>query len=118
MDLKVKKVTKNKVVAIELSTFNFTQLENKMLDELGEPFIEFNKSYGSNAINFKKRIRTGFKVKVKFDASLETDTDKTAEYISDFLEELKDKLSDAMFEVEGQYNDDLKTCEEVTHIKY
>lgn len=118
MDLRIKRVTKNKIVTIELETFNFTSQENKMLDELGEPVIEFNKTYGSNAVNFKKRIRSGFKVRVKFDASLETDTDRTAEYVNEFLTELKDKLSDVMFEVEGQYNESLKTCEEVTHIRY
>jgi hypothetical protein len=118
VDLRIKRVTKNKIVSIELNTFNFTQLENKMLDELGEPVIEFNKTYGSNAITFSKRIRSGFKVKVKFDASLENDTDKTAEYISNFLDELKEKLSEAMSNLSFQYNEDLKTREEVSHIDY
>ena len=118
MNLITKKTTRNKIVTIELTTNDFSSIENKMLDELGEPVITFDKNYGSNSVKFSKKIRSGFKVKVKFDASLEADTDKTAEYINLFLEELKDKLSEAMYEVESQYNEDLKSSEEITKIRY
>lgn len=118
MDLSIKKTTKNKIVTIELETKNFTSNENIMLDQMGEPEIEFNKSYGANPVNFKKRIRSGFKVRVKFDINLEGDSDRTAEFIDAFLEELKDKLSEAMFNLSNSYNEELKSSTKLVKIEY
>lgn len=118
MKLKVSRSTKNRIVTIALETTGFTDLENKMLDQLGEPVIAFNKPYGSNAINFSKKIRSNFRVKVKFDANLESDTDKTAEYIEQFLDELKEMMSDAMSKLEDEYNIELIPKSELIDIKY
>lgn len=118
MRLKVARTTRNKMVTLELSTTCFTELENEMLDQLGEPIIEFNKSYGNNPIKFSKKIRSNFRVKAKFDANLENDTDITADYIEEFLDELQDRLSDAMAKVSDEYNTSLMTKEEYLDIKY
>lgn len=118
MKLKVNRSTRNKVVTLELSTSCFTELENEMLDQLGEPIIEFDKVYGNNTVKFSKKIRSNFRVKVKFDANLESDTDITADYIEAFLDELKDKLSEAMFKVSDEYNPSLVPKEEDICIKY
>lgn len=118
MKLKVVRTTKNKVVTLELSTSCFTELENEMLDQLGEPVIEFNKSYGNNVVKFAKKIRSNFRAKVKFDANLESDTDITADYIEEFLDELQEKLSDAMSKVSDEYNTSLIPKEEIICIKY
>lgn len=118
MKLKVSRTTKNKVVTLELSTSCFTDLENEMLDQLGEPIIEFDKVYGNNVVKFSKKIRSNFRVKIKFDANLEEDTDITADYIEQFLDELEDKLSDAMYKVSDEYNISLIPKEEYICIKY
>ena len=118
MKLEVVRSTKNKVVTLELSTSCFTELENEMLDQLGEPIIEFNKAYGNNAVKFSKKIRSNFKVKVKFDANLESDTDVTADFIEEFMDELQEKLSDAMCKVSDEYNTSLIPKEEYIEIKY
>lgn len=118
MKLKVSRSTKNKVVTLELSTSCFTDIENAMLDQLGEPVITFDKVYGNNAVKFSKKIRSNFRVRVKFDANLESDTDVTADYIDEFLDELQDKLSDAMSKVSDEYNTSLVPKEEFICIKY
>lgn len=118
MKLKVSRSTRNKVVTLELSTSCFTELENEMLDQLGEPIIEFNKSYGNNPVKFSKKIRSNFRAKVRFDANLDSDTDITADYIDEFLDELQDKLSDAMSKVSDEYNTSLIPKEEYICIKY
>ena len=118
MYLTTKKETRNKIVTITLTTEQFTDKENAMLDQLGEPVITINKSYGANGINFSKKIRTGFKVKVKFDISLDKDSDKTAEYVDSFLEELKEQLSNKMYELESSYNEELKTSCKTEKIVY
>lgn len=118
MKLKVVRSTKNKIVTLELSTTCFTDLENQMLDQLGEPIIEFDKSYGNNNVKFSKKIRSNFRVKVKFDANLDSDTDITADYIDAFLSELEDKLSEAMFKISDEYNTSLIPKEEYICIKY
>lgn len=118
MKLKINRTTKNKVVTLELSTACFTELENEMLDQLGEPIIEFDKVYGNNTVKFSKKIRSNFRVKVKFDANLDTDTDMTASYIDQFLDELQDRLSDAMYKVSAEYNTSLIPKEEYICIRY
>lgn len=118
MKLNVKKTTRNKVVTIELYTFDFTEKENAMLDQLDEPVIEFEKTYGANVIKFTKRIRTGFKVRVKFDATLNNDIIDTADYVTDFLNEVREMLEDSMANLKMEFNDELKSSEDVYEIKY
>lgn len=118
MKLKVKRATKNKVITIELETIEFTDKENDMLNQLGEPIVEVDKTYGNNPIKFSKKIRTGFKVKVKFDASLEEDTDKTAEYIENFIEYIQDTMSKLMYDLADEYNEEFIPKEQTFEIEY
>ena len=60
MRLKVTRTTKNKVITLELSTMCFTELENEMLEQLGEPIISIDRSYGQNPIKFAKKIKSNF----------------------------------------------------------
>ena len=118
MKLKVVRNTRNKIVTLEIYTTCFTDLENEMLDQLGEPIIEFDKVYGNNNIKFSKKIRSNFRVKVKFDANLEADTEITAGYIESFLDELQDKLSEEMTKKSDEYNTSLIPKEEYICIRY
>ena len=118
MKLRVVRSTKNKIITLELSTFCFTELENEMLDQLGEPVISMDKSYGNNIVKFAKKIRSNFKVKVKFDANLESSTDRTAELVEQFLEEIQEKLEVAMSSISDEYNEELIPKEEIIQINY
>lgn len=118
MKLKVRRSTKNKVVTLELETIDFTEKENDMLNQLGEPIIEIDKSYGNNSIKFAKKIRTGFKVKIKFDANLESDTDITANYIENFLELIQEELAKKMEVLADEYNEELIPKEQTFEIEY
>lgn len=118
MKLKIRRSTKNKVVSIELETIDFTEKEHSMLDQLGEPIIEFDKTFGNNVVKFSKKIRTGFKVKLKFDASLEENTDKTADYIESFVDQIQETLSLSMGLLEEDYNEELIPKEQTFEIKY
>jgi hypothetical protein len=106
------------MVTLELETIGFTLDENTMLDQLGEPRIEMDKCYGSNSIKFCKKIRSGFKVRVRFDASLESDVSITAGYIDQFLDEVQTQLEDKMFNLSNEFSEDLVTSEETKFIKY
>lgn len=118
MRLKLTKTTRNKVVTLELETLDFTQAENEMLDQLGEPIIKFDKSYGNHVVKFSKKIRSNFRVRIKFDGNLDSTTDVTANYIESFEEELKTKLSDAMSNLLNDYNEELAPAQELIDIKY
>ena len=118
MKLRITRSTKNKVVTLEIATVEFTTKEHQMLDQIGEPVIDFNKLYGNNVIKFSKKIRSNFKVRVKFDANLESDTDTTADYIEAFIEDLKDMLSEAMEQVADQYSDFLIPAKQLINIEY
>lgn len=118
MKLRVRRATKNKVVTLELETMDFTERENSMLDQLGEPVIDIDQSYGNNPVKFSKKIRTGFKVKVKFDANLENNTEKTAEYIEQFLEFIQEKLANVMSNLSDEYNDELVPKDQTFEIVY
>ena len=118
MLLKVDRHTKNKIVTLELTTVNFTDKENDMLDQLGEPIIEMDKTYGSNPVKFSKKIRSGFRVKVKFDLSLEEEADVTADYITDFINELTEQLEAKMDELAEDYEPLLAPDTEYKEIRY
>lgn len=118
MKLRIKKSTKNKVVTIELETFFFTDQETRMIQQLGEPIIEIDKTYGSNPVKFSKRVMTGFKAKAKFDASLESDTDVTAGYIEQFLEDVQTQIEAKMYKLSDEYNDELVPSETTVDINY
>lgn len=118
MQLKVDRSTKNKMVTIGLETIGFTLLEHKMLDQLGEPKVEIDKSYGSNPVKFSKRIRNGFKVKVRFDASLENSVDITAGYIDTFIDDVQLQIEEIMFNLSNEFNEELVPSQEVKTITY
>ncbi|MCY7866094.1 hypothetical protein [Bacillus atrophaeus] len=70
MQLKYNNQVKNKVITIELETANFTSKENTALERFGEPVVKFEKMYeGRFPVAIEKRIKTGFKVRVKFDGT-------------------------------------------------
>ena len=67
MRLKVTRTTKNKVITLELATMCFTELENEMLEQLGEPIISIDKNYGQNPVKFAKKIKSNSFIFVKED---------------------------------------------------
>lgn len=103
MRLKVLKSINKRIITLEIETTDFTYDENKMLDILGEPIVSFKKVYGANlAVEIEKRIRTGFKVKVKFDG---TDDIVAADKASDkFLEDLPEYISKTMEKLKTLYD--------------
>ena len=118
MKLLVTKSTKNKVVTLELETIAFTKQETDMLEQLGEPVIAFEKMYGNNSIRFAKKIRSNFRVKVKFDANLDSNTDTTADHIEAFLDDIKEAIESAMEKLSDEYNRELIPTTQVFEIKY
>lgn len=104
MKLRVLKTINKRIITLELETSHFTPVENKMLDILGEPIISIRKVYGDNlAVELDKKIRTGFKSKVKFDGS---DNIVAADKACDkFLEDLTEELSKTMEKLQDLYMD-------------
>lgn len=104
MKLKVLKNITKRIITLEIETTSFTSEENKMLDILGEPIVKFEKIYGENlAVSLERRIRTGFKTKVKFDG---TDDIVEADSASEkFLEDLPEKLASTMEKLKMLYDD-------------
>lgn len=103
MQLKFDKSIRNNVIMIALETINFTPDETKALDRFGEPEIHFEKSYaaGQFPVAFTRKIRKGFKVRVKFDGSQNIEAATAA--ANQFFEEIQEELADAMFEVMAKY---------------
>ena len=104
MKLKVLKSINKRIITLELETSHFTPVENKMLDILGEPIISIKKMYGDNlGVELEKKIRTGFKAKVRFDGS---DNKVAADAACDkFLEDLSDELAKTMEKLQEIYVD-------------
>lgn len=95
MQLKYTKSIKKRVISIDLETTGFTTNETKALDLFGEPEVIIEKTYaGGFPISFKKKIRTGFKIKARFDGT--SDINKAAKAANDFFDEIKEKLGEAM----------------------
>lgn len=108
MQLKYNNTVKNKIITIELETTNFTKRENLALERFGEPIVKFEKEYnGGFPVSFEKRIKTGFKVRVKFDGTnnLQAATNAANQFFEDIQEKLREEMEVLMdklhsFEVE------------------
>lgn len=95
MQLKYNKEIKNNVITIELETANFTPQENKVLDEFGEPILSFSKVYETKfPVQFEKKIRTGFKIRIKFDGT--EDIQGAVNSANLFFDEVQEKLGELM----------------------
>lgn len=104
MRLKVLKNISKRIITLDIETTSFTEEENKMLDILGEPVIKLDKTYEDNfTVSIERRIRTGFKTKVKFDGT--EDIVAADEATEKFLEDLSEKLASAMEKLKIIYDD-------------
>lgn len=95
MQLKINTSIKKSIITVELETVNFSPLENKMLDQFGEPVFNFEECYfGEFAVSIHKKIRTNFKVKVRFDGT--KNIDKATIAVNEFIDEIKLTMLDFM----------------------
>jgi len=100
MKLHYNRQLKKSVVTLEIETTGFTAEENSALDSLGEPVIHFEKQYtGGFSVSIDKKIRTGFKVKVKFDGSKDGKRAQAVAAATQFFEDIQELLSKTMGEL-------------------
>lgn len=118
MQLKYTKSIKNKVITIELETANFSPLEIRALEQFGEPEVKFEKSYGGKfPVAISKKIRSGFKVKVKFDGS--DDYQSAADSANLFYDEIQEELAEEMSVIMDRFNgNDFTVASGILDIKY
>ena len=99
MQIKFNKSMNKRIISVELETTNFTHKENQLLDKFGEPKITINKRYKALfPVEFDRSIRTGFKVRIKFDGK-ENDIATASEAAEEFYEEVKELMAVAMEEL-------------------
>lgn len=95
MQLKYSNTIKNRIITVELETVNFNHREKLALEKFGEPQVKLEKIYkGTFPVSVDRKIRTGFKVRIKFDGTKEVE--KAAEAATEFFEEIQEKLADHM----------------------
>ena len=92
MQLKYTKTIKNRIVLVELETTSFLPGEVRALEKFGEPVIKLSKMYMDVfPVEIDRKIRTGFKVRVKFDGV--ADLDLATDAANLFFEEVQELLS-------------------------
>lgn len=96
MQLKIKKEMRKSMIYVDLETVNFCAEENKLLDQFGEPVITLKKMYGKFPVSIEKKIRSNFKVRVKFDG--EGCIEEAVEHVTEFIDEIKALVIDTMNE--------------------
>jgi hypothetical protein len=96
-------VSRGKIV-VELETADFTTKETMALDMLGEPLVEFQKSYnGDFMVSISKKLRTEFKIKQKFDGTKDFEAANAA--ATEFLDDVKEILQKAMDDLMDRFLD-------------
>lgn len=101
MILRYDKKIERGVVVLELETDKFTTKENNLLDKYGEPRIVINKKYLNKfPVKIDRTIKTGFKIKLKFGERDSDDTLEAARAAEELHEDIKEKLAEAMLELE------------------
>lgn len=94
MQLKYDKSIRRKVITIELETTNFSTRENLAIKKFGEPVIKLEKMYGDFSVSVERRIKTGFKVRVRFDGT--EDFEAAVSAANQFFEEIQDLIRDEL----------------------
>jgi hypothetical protein len=101
-----------------METVNFTYEENQALDQYCEPEIKIEKMYlGKYPVSFCKKIRSGFKLRIKFDGT--EDIDSATEAAHMFFDEIQLELGDKMSDVIDKYKGiDFTTDQGFLDVKY
>lgn len=95
MQLKYNNTVKNRIITIELETTSFNKREVTALEKFSEPIVKLEKQYlNKYPVSIERKIRTGFKVRVKFDGT--EDMDGAAQAASQFFEEIQEVLGEHM----------------------
>ena len=119
MQLRYNNYVRNNVVYMELETANFTHEENAALEKFGEPVIKIDKVYSGHPVSIERKIKTGFKVRVKFDGS--DNVQNAIEAANEFYDDLVDTMRDEMSTLMCNYRDpefELKAKSGSTNIDY
>lgn len=104
MQLRYDNSVKNRIITVELETTHFTQKEVNALEKFGEPLIAIEKVYRQSfPVKVEKRIRTGFKIKVKFDGT--EDMQEAVEAANAFIEDVTELLTESMSELIDQLDE-------------
>ncbi len=104
MNLKYTYSARRGKILLELETTDFTSQETMALDMLGEPNLEFQKTYdGGFTIGINKKIRTEFKVKVRIDGTKDFESANAA--ATEFLNDIQDALREEMDSLMDRYLD-------------
>ena len=117
MKLRIARDTQDLIVKLELETVNFTDQENLMLDQMGEPIVVIDKNYGSNHVKFRKKIRRGFKTRQEFDARLDSPK-QTAIYVEQFIADVTKELEREMKKLALAYEVELTPRKQTIEINY
>ena len=96
MQLLINTNIRRSIITIELETINFTKKENELLDQFGEYVFDFEKVYRNDfAVSIHKKVRSNFKLRIKFDGSKNEETMKKATLAAnEFIEEIQEALDE------------------------
>ena len=96
MQLLINTNIRRSIITIELETINFTKRENELLDQFGEYIFDFENVYqGDFAVSIHKKVRSNFKLKIRFDGSKNEETMKKATLAANqFIEEIQEALDE------------------------
>lgn len=119
MQVKYNNYIRNRIVYMELETANFTQKELEALNKFGEPVIKIEKDYQGFPVSLERKIKTGFKVRQRFDGTedIKGAVNAANEFFGDIVEQMRDKMNELMFdkfedfEYNLEYGSGLKTIE-------
>jgi hypothetical protein len=104
MQLKYDKTIKNKIISIALETTNFSPNEISAVDDLGDPVVEFSRTYtGGFVVTISKKLKAGFKLTQKFDGT--SDLGAAIAAADSFYEDIKDKLNQVMTDLMDLHSD-------------
>ena len=118
MNLVFRNRPRHNIVTVEAEVLNFTPNEIAMLNQLKEPVIVLEKTYGSNTVKINRRLKPGFHARARFNLALENDSDITVNYIEQFKSDLVDAIESAMSALKDQYCPELACHDESFKLNY
>ena len=118
MKLKVDYSVHKRKVFIDIETVDFTPNEIKAIEALGDPKVEFKKTYtGGHIVSISRKLRSEFKIRLRLDGSTNFEAANNAgqEFIQDIKEKLTQIMEDLVFEYEEQLFPPLHECLDISN---
>lgn len=105
MKLLIKKELKKSTLKILISSTDFTEIEKRMIIEIGDPDFIISKQYGSYNVNFNRKLKAStITLRFEVDASTPESAKEVGDFFDDFKADIETEAERIMSDLKESYD--------------